>query len=136
MAIAVMITTLLSFVCGQASTDEITTFEAFSLPQNVVLDAEQATDNANHAVTSNPSSRHALSRLQSLSWRSDNPYHRVLQPDKAVDYGIQAAQAAEEQFEHTLVVTVSTSVPDSFSMNKLNYYFSCAWPKAYIEVVP
>ena len=86
--------------------------ELFSLPQSVVTEAEKATDDANLAAAvlggqqapSNPWSMHALSRLQSLSWRSADAFHRVLQPNKAADYGQAAANAARDQFEHTLVV--------------------------------
>ena len=113
--IAVAITVSLSLLYNSSSTDEISTFESFSLPQNVVLDAEQATDHANQAATRYGNENHqstssslwgmqSLGRLQSLSWRTLDPLHRVLQPDKAADYGLAAAKAAQDQFEHTLVV--------------------------------
>jgi hypothetical protein len=121
-AIAILITISLSLVYNNTSSDisgdhseVLAALDLYSTPQTVVTEAEQATDHANQAAAvlgsqesrSNPSSMLSLNRLQSLSWRSADPFHRVLQPDKAANYGLAAAKAAQDQFEHTLVVCLA-----------------------------
>ncbi len=117
MAIAVIITVSLSLVYSNEHSDndqsELSTFEPAN-GRNIVTDAEQATDEANQAaalnqprlpeMTLNHWGSHSLGRLQSLSWASTNSIRRVLQPDKAADYGMEAAASARDQFTHTLVV--------------------------------
>ena len=112
-----MITVSLSLVYNSENSEdgrpEISTFES-ATARNIVTEAEQATDEANQAAVLNQPrlpemtlsqwSSHSLSRLQSLSWASTNAIRRVLQPDKAADYGLEAAASARDQFTHTLVV--------------------------------
>jgi hypothetical protein len=113
-AIAVMITVSLSLVYSSDNNEsEISTLEP-ATARNIVTEAEQATDEANQAADLNQPrltemsvnhwGSHSLSRLQSLSWASTNAIRRVLQPDKAADYGLEAAASARDQFTHTLVV--------------------------------
>jgi hypothetical protein len=119
-AIAVMITVSLALVYSSENSDdyqpEISTLE-LAAARNIVTEAEQATDKANQAAALNQPrlpemalnhwDAHSLSRLQSLSWASTNAIRRVLQPDKAADYGLEAAASARDQFTHTLVVLYS-----------------------------
>ena len=46
----------------------------------------------------------ALGRLQMLSWSSSDSFRKIIQPERAADYGLAAAIEASDQFAHIMTV--------------------------------